>query len=812
MESVAQSIVSKVGQVLVEELKEIRGVGDKVRHLRDELATMNAVLRVISEAEEGSVNHVVREWKKQVHDLVYDAEDCTDMYERLVLQRTLAADINALLARTTIVSERRARYSIDQVALPRSAEDPISAVRFSAFALRSADHPVVGITEQVNYLAEKIKARSVHGRLEVFSIVGFGGLGKTTLAMELCRHLDADFSRQARISVSRAFHAQKDMKELLVRLLKQILKKKPFDEQIHRMDVEELSRQIKELLEHTRVFGSMDACPDGLESVMHEVLNKCGGLPLVIISIAGLLSSYVSAEAKEMWEVVSRSIGSQMERYPTMKETRQMITLCYDHLPRQLKACMILYLSIFPEDYVTAKDRLLYRWIAEGLVPEILGLTMLEIAEAYLDELIRRNMIQLEKFLRWRGVGCRVHDIILEVLVSKSKESNFVSLVGRQCRGMPHGHDRVRHLSLHGYDHDEQHHGVSGIGTMKVRYIRSLTTFMHYSLSPSKLLDRIAEFKLLRVLDLEDCKALQDKHMRDVCGLYLLRFLSLRGTNVSKIPRKVGNLEHLEILDIKNTGIGMLLPQTVTELSKLERLRSNGWLLPEGLWKMNALREMENGVLKGGDIRVAKEIGELPHLVALSIRIESQHEHAEYLCVLASSLSKTDALQSLYLDPSVLQCLSLNGKISQLPNWISSLTHLRKFQMGWTRLAGDQLFDDLCRLPNLQSVQLTENFYQDPELVARISHNFPVLRILELSSTPTLTKLTFEEGSMGKLETLVLGFDNEEMSIVGIQNLKSLKQVKIRGKKGNLAMECAVEQLRTGSTESNPIKVIVDFS
>ncbi|XP_037448441.1 disease resistance protein RGA5-like [Triticum dicoccoides] len=901
------SIVSNLGQVLVQELQEIRGVGDKVVHLRDELATMNAALRIISEADQESVDRLVREWEKQVLDLAYDAEDCTDTYslcitrptphppsdvapnhglifswagyllsrakrmgrypyEKLVLQRTLAADIKALLARTTAVSERRVRYGIDRAALPRAACFALaSAASVSTNALRRVDDPnqFVGITEQANALAKKIKAAVIHdqddkmkapvhaeddqikaddedgNRLKVFSIVGFGGLGKTTLAMELCQRLDADFPCQALVSVSQGFHAEKDMKGLLVRVLQQIPREKSDDEQIHGMDVEKLYNKIKELLDHkrylividdvwnlaaweairlklpennsgsriivttrietvakaasvyfvhhmepmkleaskelfmNRVFGPMAYCLGGQEKYMDTILKKCGGMPLAIISIASLLTNYRSVEGITVWERVSRSIGSQMESHPTLERMRQVITLSYDYLPRHLKACM-MYLSIFPEHYVIGKYRLLYRWIAEGLVTEKRGLTLLEVAQEYLNELINRNMIQLEKFVleqygstKVEVEGCRVHDMILEVMVSKSKD---------------------------------------------------------YGLE--KLLDRLGEFKLLRVLDLEDCKSLRDKHMRDVCRLYLLRFLSLRGTNVKAIPDKIGNLEHLETLDIKSTSIGKLLPQTVTKLSKLECLRSNEWLLPWELGNMKALCVVDTGILDGDDVPlVTQEIGKLPQLQVLSIRIETDEFLQESLTNLATSLSKTSTLQSLHLEyyggkdglefllhvstpPPLLQFLGVYGRISQLTEWISSLTHLTKFVLGRTELVGDQLFHVLCKLPNLQSIQLGHGSYKGPGLVAR-DQSFPVLRILKVFGCSTM--LTFEKKSMPELETLVLDFgDITQMGFVGVENLNSLKEVKLRGWKSNPAMQRAVEQLKTLS-ESNKIRVVVDW-
>ena len=60
--------------------------------------------------------------------------------------------------------------------------------------------------------------------------MGFGGVGKTTLAMEVCRRLEAEFQRQAMVSVSQAFEADRDLKALLKRVLQQVVKDKTDNE------------------------------------------------------------------------------------------------------------------------------------------------------------------------------------------------------------------------------------------------------------------------------------------------------------------------------------------------------------------------------------------------------------------------------------------------------------------------------------------------------------------------------------------------------------------------------------------------------
>jgi disease resistance protein RPM1 len=86
-----------------------------------------------------------------------------------------------------------------------------------------------------------------------------GGLGKTTLAMEVCRQLEVEFDRQAQVSVSQMFDVGKDLKELLKRVLRQIAQKKESNDV--RIQEEDPLRGID----------TLDA--DQLASMLHDLLH-----------------------------------------------------------------------------------------------------------------------------------------------------------------------------------------------------------------------------------------------------------------------------------------------------------------------------------------------------------------------------------------------------------------------------------------------------------------------------------------------------------------------------------------------------------
>ncbi|KAL6647930.1 hypothetical protein ACP70R_015367 [Stipagrostis hirtigluma subsp. patula] len=930
MEGAAQTLVTSAAQLLSGEYQLLRGVGGEVAELRDDMATMNALLHMQSEADEGAVDHFSREWMNQLRELAYDSEDCVDLYrlriksrpndglrawlrrllETLMPRRRLAGEISELRARAAAISERHARYGVNRDALRRSPS--LSAPPVLADALRRpADgpgrHQVVGMEEQVESLVNKLLKPPLDGErhLKVFSIVGFGGLGKTTLAMEVCRRLEAEFPYQAMVSVSQAFEPSRDLRTLLKDVLQQIVMRKTkkegiMEEEAVRSNDEETT--IKEYLKDkrflividdvwtiraweriiqallpaenvhdsriivttriaavakacstasvrgdyihdmkpledkdskklflSRVFGSMDdsSCPKELQVPMNDILKKCGGLPLAIVSIASVLAGYTSPGSHDKWETIYKSIGYQMKNNPSLEGMRQIIILSYNHLPHELKAC-VMYLSIFPEDYEINKDRLVCRWIAEGLVLEKRGLTLVDVAESYLDELVSRNMVIPRSGFDGKVESCRVHDMLLEVMVSTSLECNFVSLLGGQYAGM--SYNRIRRLSIQGGDDRRDQDAErskkkkkdgGSIEGIDVEHVRSLSMF---KLQKHELLSQLGKFTLLRVLDLEDCEeGVTDKHMVYICRLYLLRFLNLSGTNVSNVPPEIGNLEHLQTFDVNRTFL-QRLPETVTKLEKLERqgFSNRGdweamWTLPRGLSKMKALREVGLALL-GNNVEVAEEVGKLEHLETLTIYINSGEiphtgPEAQVLKTFAGSLSNACSLRHLnigdlgytqilkflhHLKPLLLlRYLRIAGEVGEsLPTWIGSLTHLVEFTMSWAKFHGDQPFDILCKAPNLKSITMEPYCYIGDKLVARKRHNFPSLISLHLNSLDNTTNVyEFEEGSMPKLEAFKFGFSDREKRIVGIDNLTSLKEVHVRGKSNDVLLS-ALDQLK----------------
>jgi hypothetical protein len=245
-----------------------------------------------------------------------------------------------------------------------------------------------------------------------------------------------------------------------------------------------------------------------------------------------------------------------------------------------------------------------------------------EVAESYFDELINRSIIQpVDVSITGKVKTFRVHDVMLEIIVSKSIEKNFVTLVGNQHTSVPQ--EKIRRLSVHSGG------AVKDISTREMlSHVRSLTIF-----ADGEIL-QFGWMKLVKILDLEGCEFVRNRDLKNVCRLFQLEYLSLRKTRVMELPTQIGNLQKLETLDIRQTSIKHL-PPGITNLARLASLLGGrrsynhdglwpiskfwGLTVPKNLGNLVSLTTLAQIEITDFTSRYISELGKLSHLRKLGV-------------------------------------------------------------------------------------------------------------------------------------------------------------------------------------------------
>ncbi|KAF6986911.1 hypothetical protein CFC21_004606 [Triticum aestivum] len=519
----------------------------------------------------------------------------------------------------------------------------------------------------------------------MISIVGYGGLGKTTLANVVYEKLRGEFDCGGFVSVSLNVNMQKVFKSLLHQLGKEkynnIMDKSTWSEIQLISEIRDFLRdkryfiiiddiwdkstwrsircalienecgsrvitttrildvakevsgvyQLKPLstvdsrmLFYQRIFGTRDKCPPiQLAEIGENILRKCGGVPLAIITLASMLASKKEHEnTYTYWSKVYQSMGSGLENNPDLKDMRRILYVSYYDLRPKLKTCL-LYLSLYPEDYGIKNKDLIWKWIGEGFVHEEQGKSLYEVGEDYIDELINKSLIQpMDISIANKASSLRVHDMVLDLITSLSYEENFLATLGsQQTRSLP---SKIHRLSLQTRNEDD----AKQMPTMSsLSHVRSLTVFSR----DLSLLSTLSGFLVLRALDLSGCKEVGNHHLKDICNLFLLRYLSLKGTSVTEIPKEISNLQLLQVLDIRST-ILKKLSSTFVQLRQLVFIDAANKKVSTSLLKvMSTLPSLSS--LAIGSTRLSEEdlqiLGNMPSLRDLYIYVVYWGEGAD---------------------------------------------------------------------------------------------------------------------------------------------------------------------------------------
>ncbi|XP_016442760.2 putative late blight resistance protein homolog R1C-3 [Nicotiana tabacum] len=341
----------------------------------------------------------------------------------------------------------------------------------------STDDEVVGFVKDAESIMKKLTGGAKE--LDVISIFGMPGLGKTTLARKVYDNpsIVNYFDVKAWCSVSQAHNRR----TLLIEIFKQATRdKSEIDEAVDIADklqktlkgrrylivlddiwevetwedlglcfpkgedgsrvivttrIEEVAKHLQhcsdpyslrfltskeswELLQK-KVFRGESCPPDLLEAGLH-VAEHCKGLPLVIVLIAGII---VKMERKaSLWLEVANDLSSLALGEQGMK----VIQSSYDHLEDQLKPCL-LYMALYPEDYKIPVSDLLKLWMAEEFVENIDSENMEETSRILLNDLLKRSLVMVSGRQEINGAieYCSLHDLVREFCLRRLTEEKY---------------------------------------------------------------------------------------------------------------------------------------------------------------------------------------------------------------------------------------------------------------------------------------------------------------------------------------------------------------------------------------------------
>lgn len=197
-----------------------------------------------------------------------------------------------------------------------------------------------------------------------------------------------------------------------------------------------------------KAFDGERQCPRELMDTGKRIVERCQGLPLSIVVIGGLLRK--SPASQEYWESVAEDIYSMLNSSGD-DHCLSVLSLSYNSLPPHLKPCF-LYMGIFLEDHEIRVSQLVKLWVSEGFLRQDKAHSLEKVAERYLSDLVERNLILVRS---WRANGkiktCYVHDLIRGLCLRVSEKEKFLREVRVFVFGQ--GIARERHIVLNGSIH-----------------------------------------------------------------------------------------------------------------------------------------------------------------------------------------------------------------------------------------------------------------------------------------------------------------------------------------------------------------------
>ncbi|XP_020080722.1 disease resistance protein RPM1-like [Ananas comosus] len=732
-EAAISSLVRKIGATLASEatksassllLTRISAKKELIKdicEIKDELESMQSFLRILERLKEKDENTKI--FIKQTRGLAFDIEDIIDEFtyklgeeQGGVLPTTIKSCRNIIITWHHLskrlkeikinlqnIMERRTRYDTKGM---ENEIKPLIAVGSSKCCTESAhfveDDDIVGIDKYRDLLLGWLKDEDEQQQQHmIISVLGMGGLGKTTLVTHVYNIIKASFDACAWVAVSQSYETHDLLRQILNEFCREDHEKREAPNNIDTMDYRSLVETIRTYLQYKKYVLILDDVwsADVMNNIKDALLNSNSKSRIVLTTrirdVALLANEHrmfelKTLEADHSWDLFCKNAFWKSANKicpPHLEQCAKRISEKSGGLP--LAIVSIGRLLSFREQtdsewekvykdlewYLTNNESKLHEKVHDILklslddLPHYLQNCFLYCSSFPEDYRIQSDMLiwlwVAEGFIEERE---RTMEEVAEDYLNELVHRCLLQVVGRDDVGRVEDcrmHDIIRVLALSEskelsfcmvYEHSRTIlqrskarrlsilSNITNYCTEDKSHLRSILVFNN-SMSYDLLKSVLRSSKFLRVLQLEG--VLIEKLPSEICNLFNLHYLGLQATKIKELPRSIEKLQNLQILDIDKSEIKKL-PKEITELQKLRHL-----LLPRnlgknikalvGIWRLKGLQSLAS---ISATRRIVRNVEALTELRTFWITGVRTHHCAD----LWNSITKMNHLRELFVE------------------------------------------------------------------------------------------------------------------------------------------------------------------
>ncbi|PIA34017.1 hypothetical protein AQUCO_03900129v1 [Aquilegia coerulea] len=498
----------------------------------------------------------------------------------------------------------------------------------------------------------------------------------------------------------------------------------------------------------SRCFFSSDK-----EKCGRAMVKKCGGLPLAIVVLGGLLASKRSLDE---WETVSKQIETiGMRNGKDDDVVLSILSLSYIELPYHLKP-LFIYLGLFPEDSNIAVKKVVHMWIAENLIIGQDGETIEEVGRHYLDELIHRCMVQIgQKSLGGERVKtCRLHDKMRDLSIDIGKKENFFEVISHQSIKPSSSSapcSKLRRCSIYIEEKGKEYLFPKHL-TPCLR-----TVFFNVNGYFPNINIVYKDFKLLKVLEIQEGGDYSLEFYEALMKLRNLRYLRVAGLFILS-----SNVMH-QLRHVYGREIVLSKINKMTELQSLRYVYGGSWMTD--LLKLTNLEKLGIRNLNANTSRL------------LTIAIGGGLDKLRSLTVLRGDELSSNLLEAISMKHH-LQKLSLQGEVKKFPSQFPSNLIKLVLDLDISYNLLEDPMPTLEKLLHLLSLELWYSYYGKQMVCS--AKGFPKLKHLKICYFHPLEEWTVEKGAMTCLTTCAICYcEKLKMVPQGFRFLTRLQELKI---------------------------------